>query len=229
VALQRRLCGSSLLLLLRSRENMRATYYARGNDFGVDEVGGSGGGNSCATLRRNDHMTKEVGRSDAGTVEGITSVSKEVSRPRIQDVAIPERTATRERGRKGRERDGGADPYAHVRDLKDLAHAVHLVFPLTIAPFGESYEKNWDDTERLASPLHKDDSCYNGRPTVFLLFEGSLNSSKCFPIFCDLETRGVWVSSRDIVGFQYELLRTTSRLCRQRQITRETNTRREPD
>jgi len=157
---------------------LRAKDFALGNDFGVDEVGGSGGGNGCAMLgtisgaattptrvlplwveeeddacgggggggnggvvdgpRRNvagcgggrdsgegGGMTKEVGRSDAGTVEGMTSVSKDASRTRFPVVV-------RRPGRESERREPDAERFADAEARAAFRGDLNTGFPLDL-------------------------------------------------------------------------------------------------
>jgi hypothetical protein len=49
------------------------------------------------------------------------------------------------------------------------------VFPTTIAPFGDAYEKIGTIQRRLAWPLHKDDTLFqSGRPTGLNIYFSSI-------------------------------------------------------
>jgi hypothetical protein len=103
-----------------------------GGSDGSDCAGGGGGGNGGVVdgPRRNvagcgggrdsgegGGMTKEVGRSDAGTVEGITSVSKDASRTRFPVVV---RRPGRESERREPEAERFADAEARAPFRGDL-------------------------------------------------------------------------------------------------------------
>lgn len=85
-------------------------------------VAGWGGGRDSG---EGGGMTKEVGRSDAGTVEGITSVSKDASRTRFPAVV-------RRPGRESERREPEPDRFADAEARATFKGDLNTAFPLDL-------------------------------------------------------------------------------------------------